>query len=140
MNGRFNKESERILTNNLETIIVDIIRMRNNRGKNIDYAWLKSQPKKIILGIYKSELEKLKMSKEIKTQVSIDEVKEFYMLDEDIDELLKQGHLLDEEAIPTYDDRGMPIPDIARMKIAEDKRLLKRHNGYIYYFIFKLFS
>ena len=58
-----------------------------------------------------------------------DEVKEFYMLDEDIDELLKQGHLLDEEAIPTYDDRGMPIPDIARMKIAEDKRLLKRHNG-----------
>ncbi|HJJ17375.1 MAG TPA: hypothetical protein OIM63_04755 [Bacilli bacterium] len=129
MNGRFNKESERILTNNLETIIVDIIRMRNNRGKNIDYAWLKSQPKKIILGIYKSELEKLKMSKEIKTQVSIDEVKEFYMLDEDIDELLKQGHLLDEEAIPTYDDRGMPIPDIARMKIAEDKRLLKRHNG-----------
>ena len=64
MNGRFNKESERILTNNLETIIVDIIRMRNNRGKNIDYAWLKSQPKKIILGIYKSELEKLKMSKE----------------------------------------------------------------------------
>ena len=129
MNGRFYKESERILTNNLETIIVDIIRMRNNRGKNIDYAWLKSQPKKIILGIYKSELEKLKMSKEIKTQVSIDEVKEFYMLDEDIDELLKQGHLLDEEAIPTYDDRGMPIPDIARMKIAEDKRLLKRHNG-----------
>lgn len=129
MNGRFNKESERILTNNLETIIVDIIRMRNNRGKNIDYAWLKSQPKKIILGIYKSELEKLKMSKEIKTQVSIDEVKEFYMLDEDIDELLKQGHLLDEEAIPTYYDRGMPIPDIARMKIAEDKRLLKRHNG-----------
>lgn len=129
MNGRFNKESERILTNNLETIIVDIIRMRNNRGKNIDYAWLKSQPKKIILGIYKSELEKLKMSKEIKTQVSIDEVKEFYMLDEDIDELLKQGHLLDEEAIPTYDDRGMPILDIARMKIAEDKRLLKRHNG-----------
>ena len=129
MNGRFNKESERILTNNLETIIVDIIRMRNNRGKNIDYAWLKSQPKKIILGIYKSELEKLKMSKEIKTQVSIDEVKEFYMLDEDIDELLKQGHLLGEEAIPTYDDRGMPIPDIARMKIAEDKRLLKRHNG-----------
>lgn len=129
MNGRSNKESERILTNNLETIIVDIIRMRNNRGKNIDYAWLKSQPKKIILGIYKSELEKLKMSKEIKTQVSIDEVKEFYMLDEDIDELLKQGHLLDEEAIPTYDDRGMPIPDIARMKIAEDKRLLKRHNG-----------
>ncbi len=129
MNGRFNKESERILTNNLETIIVDIIRMRNNRGKNIDYAWLKSQPKKIILGIYKSELEKLKMSKEIKTQISIDEVKEFYMLDEDIDELLKQGHLLDEEAIPTYDDRGMPIPDIARMKIAEDKRLLKRHNG-----------
>ena len=129
MNGRFNKESERILTNNLETIIVDIIRMRNNRGKNIDYAWLKSQPKKIILGIYKSELEKLKMSKEIKTQVSIDEVKEFYMLDEDIDELLKQGHLLDEEAIPTYDDRGMPIPDIARMKIAEDKRLLRRHNG-----------
>lgn len=129
MNGRFNKESERILTNNLETIIVDIIRMRNNRGKNIDYAWLKSQPKKIILGIYKSELEKLKMSKEIKTQVSIDEVKEFYMLDEDIDELLKQGHLLDEEAIPTYDDRGMPIPDIARMKIAEDKRLLNRHNG-----------
>lgn len=129
MNGRFNKESERILTNNLETIIVDIIRMRNNRWKNIDYAWLKSQPKKIILGIYKSELEKLKMSKEIKTQVSIDEVKEFYMLDEDIDELLKQGHLLDEEAIPTYDDRGMPIPDIARMKIAEDKRLLKRHNG-----------
>lgn len=129
MNGIFNKESERILTNNLETIIVDIIRMRNNRGKNIDYAWLKSQPKKIILGIYKSELEKLKMSKEIKTQVSIDEVKEFYMLDEDIDELLKQGHLLDEEAIPTYDDRGMPIPDIARMKIAEDKRLLKRHNG-----------
>ena len=129
MTGRFNKESERILTNNLETIIVDIIRMRNNRGKNIDYAWLKSQPKKIILGIYKSELEKLKMSKEIKTQISIDEVKEFYMLDEDIDELLKQGHLLDEEAIPTYDDRGMPIPDIARMKIAEDKRLLKRHNG-----------
>lgn len=129
MNGRSNKESERILTNNLETIIVDIIRMRNNRGKNIDCAWLKSQPKKIILGIYKSELEKLEMSKEIKTQVSIDEVKEFYMLDEDIDELLKQGHLLDEEAIPTYDDRGMPIPDIARMKIAEDKRLLKRHNG-----------
>ena len=37
--------------------------------------------------------------------------------------------ILDEEAIPTYDDRGMPIPDIARMKIAEDKRLLKRHNG-----------
>ncbi len=129
MSEKYNKESEKILTNDLETIIVDIIRMRNNRGKNIDYTWLKSQPKKIILGIYKSELEKLKMSKEIKTQISIDEVKDFYMLDEDIDELLKQGHLLDEEAIPTYDDRGMPIPDITRMKIAEDKQLLKRHNG-----------